>query len=130
MGGVIATAGCLLGLVLSFVFKMYITQYYLEILFEPLFMIGFLWFGYDVLNDKWPVRKFPDTFNVLFFVYCMHLIVLCYVGGVLRYVLGYGPTARLVGYFALFQTFWGDVWVANLTRKYLPRAFTVLAGGR
>jgi hypothetical protein len=64
--GWIAAVGCLPGLFFLCVFKMYMMKYYFEILLAPLFMIGFLWFEYDVTNAKWPLRKFPDTINVLF----------------------------------------------------------------
>ena len=66
----------------------------------------------------------------LVFVYCLHLIVLSWVGGVMRIAVGAGPVARLCGYFLLWQTFWIDVLLANLVRKCLPKVYGVLSGGR
>ena len=119
-----------IGLILSFLFKRQITEHYFAVLFEPFFMIGVLWFGYDVVDAKFSIGKFPEGLNVLFFVYCMHLIVLCWCGGIMRVALGASPAAKLCGYFALWFTFWIDVVVANVVRWKFPRVFAVLAGGR
>lgn len=121
---------CALGLVLSFLFKGQITEHYFAVLFEPLFMIGVLWFGYDVVDAKFNIGKYPEGLNVLFFVYCMHLIVLCWCGGIMRVALGASPAAKLCGYFALWFTFWIDIVAANVVRRKFPRVFAVLAGGR
>ena len=118
------------GLVLSFLFKGQITEHYFAVLFEPLFMIGVLWFGYDVVDAKFKIVKFPQRLNVLFFVYCMHLIMLCWCGGIMRMAFGASPVARLCGYLALWGTFWIDIAVANVVRKKFSRIFAVLAGGR
>ena len=93
-------------------------------------MIGVLWFGYDVVDVKFNIGKFPEGLNVLFFVYCMHLIVLCWCGGTMRVALGASPAAKLCGYFALWFTFWIDIVVANVVRRKFPRVFALLAGGR
>ena len=128
--GMIAASSCLVGFVFSLALKAYMTQYYFSILFAPLFMIGLLWFGYDVMYEKLHIRKFPEGLTVLFFVYCMHLITLCWCGGIMRVVLGNRPEVRLCGYFALWSTFWVDVIIANLVRRFFPRIFAVLSGGR
>lgn len=121
---------CLIGLILSFVFKDQIPEHYFVVLCEPLFMIGVLWFGYDVVNADHLLGTFPARFNVLFFVYCMHLITLCWFGGILRIYLGGGAQARLCGYVLLALTFWVDVGVANAIRRLLPKVFQVLSGNR
>lgn len=128
--GLLYTIACMTGLVLSFLFKEQITEHYFTVLFEPLFMIGVLWFAYDIVDEKFHVGKYPEGLNVLFFVYCMHLIILCWSGGVMRVLLGANPAARLCGYFALWMTFWIDVAIAYGMRRKFPRAFAVLAGGR
>lgn len=120
----------LAGLVLSFLFKAQITTHYFLILFEPLFMIGVVWFGYDIIDRIRPIGKFPEKLNVLFFVYCMHIIILYWSRGVLRVALGTSPFMSLVRYFILLQTFWLDIIIANGIRRFFPRMFTVLAGGR
>lgn len=129
-GGVIAASSCLAGFVLSVALKACVTQYYFSILFAPLSMIGLIWFGYDIVYEKFHIGKFPKGLNVLFFVYCMHLITLCWCGGIMRVVLGSGPGARLCGYFALWLTFGIDIWTAHMVKKFLPRVFTILEGGR
>lgn len=128
--GLLYTIACMTGLVLSFLFLYQITEHYFSVLFEPLFMIGVLWFAYDIVDAKFHIGKFPESLNVLFFVYCMHLIILCWCGGVMRVLLGANPAARLCGYFALWMTFWIDVAIAYGMRRKFPRAFAVLAGGR
>ena len=125
-GGVLV---CSIGLVLSFLCKEHMSHAF-PILVEPLLMIGLLWFGYDVVDKKFHVRQFPDELNVLFFVYCMHLITLCWCGGMIRILFGNGPWTRLFGYFALWLTFWVNLIVANVIRKYFPRMFAVLSGNR
>ena len=127
----VALVVCIVGLVLAFLFKGQITEHYFAVLVEPFFMIGVLWFGYDVVDAKFKVVKFPDRLNVLFFVYCMHLIILCWCGGAIRVALGVAsPPARLCGYFVLWMTFWLDLFVGYTVRKRLPRVFVVLSGGR
>lgn len=121
---------CAVGLVLSFLFKGQITEHYFAVLFEPLFMIGVLWFGYDVVDAKYSIVKFPERLNVLFFVYCIHLIVLCWCGGIMRVAIGRSPFSRLCGYFLLWQTFWIDVMIAGFMRRRFPRMFGVCSGGR
>ena len=120
----------LVGLVLAFFFKREITNHYFSVLFEPLFMIGVLWFGYDIVDMKFRIGKFPEGLNVLFFVYCMHLIVICWCGGVMRIVFGVSPVSRLCGYFVLWLTFWIDIAVANVVQRQFPRVFALLSGGR
>ena len=129
-GGVAGSLVCMGGLVLSFLFKDQITEHYFSVLLEPLFMIGLIWFGYDVVYEKFHIGKIPEWLNVLFFVYCMHLITLCWCGGIMRMVFGNSAVARLCGYFALWLTFWIDIAVANVIRKKFPRVFGVLSGGR
>ena len=132
-GGAIKWWGlCLsfVGGVLAFFFKGQITDHYFSVLFEPLFMIGAIWFGYDIIDAKFRIRRFPQGLNVLFFVYCLHLIVICWIGGIMRIVFGASPVSRLCGYFVLWLTFWLDVAVANVLRRKFPRVFAVLAGGR
>ena len=128
--GMIFVIVCMTGLILSFLFKNLITEHYFAVLFEPLFMIGVLWFGYDVVDAKFNIGKFPESLNVMFFVYCMHLIVLSWCGGIMRVTFGVGPAARILGYLILWLTFGVDVVVANVIRRNFPRVFAVLAGGR
>lgn len=121
---------CLAGLVLSFVFRTRLTTHYFLVLFEPLFMIGVVWFGYDALDNIHSIGKFPEKLSVLFIVYCMHIIVLQYCRCVLRLILGTSPLMSLARYFVLCQTFWLDIILANILRKTCPRIFAILAGGR
>lgn len=123
-------AFCLIGLILSFLLREQLTTHYLLILFEPLFMIGILWFGYDLVNGIRPIGKFPEKLNVMFFVYCMHVIVLYWSRGVLRMGIGTSPAMSMVRYVMLLLTFWMDIAIANGVRKISPRMFAVLAGGR
>ena len=116
-GGVMAIIGIMLTL----------TPYlYLGIFGKILFLWGF----YDVIDSRFTVPQLPRCFNVLFFVYCLHLIVICWIGGVLKLSLGVSPIARTAAYLALCLTFWLDVLVANFIMKYFPRMYLVLAGGR
>ena len=41
---------CIVGVILSFRFKEQLTTHLFLVLFEPAFMIGVLWFGYDTLD--------------------------------------------------------------------------------
>lgn len=129
-GVVICTIACMTGLALSFLFKEQVTEHYFSVLFEPLFMIGVLWFAYDIVDAKFHIGKFPESLNVLFFVYCMHLIILCWCGGVMRVLLGASPAARLCGYFALWLTFWLNVWLSFLIKRWLPSMYLLMSGGR
>ena len=128
--GVVGSLVCIVGLILSFLFKVQVSEHYFSVLLEPLFMVGLLWCGYDVVDAKVHIGKFPEGLNVLFFVYCMHLMTLCWCGGIMRVVLGNSPAARVLGYFALGQTIWFDVWVANGMKRHLPRMYSLLSGGR
>ena len=129
-GNIVGLFVCLLGLILAFLFKERVTEHYFSVLLEPLFMIGVLWFGYDVVNVKFHIGKFPDRLNVLFFVYCMHLILLCWCGGIMRVMFGNSSLSRLCGYFLLWLTFWIDLLIANAIRRKFPCIYEVLAGGR
>ena len=116
----------------SFVLKQWgwLSAHYFSILVQPILAIGFLWLAYDWIDSRFGIPHYPNELNVMFFVYCLHLIVLSWVGGVMRIAVGAGPVARLCGYFLLWQTFWIDVLLANLVRKCLPKVYGVLSGGR
>ena len=107
-----------------------IGAHYFNSFVQPILMIAFLWFGYDVVAEKWGVKEYPSSLSGMFSVYCLHLITICWVQGVLRVALGVGATSRLVGYFASWLTFGLDVWIVNLLKCRLPRAYAVLSGGR
>lgn len=107
-----------------------ISGYYFGVLVQPAFAIVFLWGLYDWIDRVFGIPRYPECLNVMFFVYCVHQIVLCWVGGVMRVTLGTGPVSRIFGYFLLWQTFWIDVFIANCVRKYLSRVYNVLVGGR
>lgn len=116
-GGVMVIIGLLLNL----------TPYsYLVIMGQ----IMILWGLYDVIDSRVKIPQMPSCLNVLFFVYCLHLIVICWVSGVLKLSLGTSPVARTISYITLGMTFWLDVLIANLVLKYFPRLYAVLAGGR
>lgn len=89
-----------------------------------------LWGLYDVIDAHVKIQPMPSSFNVLFFIYCIHLIVICWIGGGLKLALGITPFARTVSYIALCMTFWLDVLIANLMLRYFPRLYAVLSGGR
>lgn len=92
--------------------------------------IAFLRGIYDVLDSRLRIPQMPSRLNVLFFVYCLHLIVVCWTGGVLKLAFGLSPQSRMVSYLALCCTFWLDILVANLIMKYVPTIYSVLAGKR
>jgi len=121
---------CLIGLLFANLVRMYISDHYYCTLVQPALMIGCLWFGYDLLEFRGNVKKYPEWLKVMFPVYCMHIIVLCWVGGIIREVLGTSAIARVFGYFLLWFTFWVDVCVANLIRRRLPNFYLILSGGR
>lgn len=107
-----------------------IGAHYFNCFVQPILMISFLWFGYDVVAEKWGVKEYPSSLSGVFVVYCLHLITICWVQGVLRVALGVGSGARLVGYFAGWLTFGLDIWIVNLLKCHLPKAYIVLSGGR
>lgn len=116
-GGVMA----IIGLLLSFA-----SYSYLAIIGQ----IMILWGLYDVIDSHIEIPQMPRRFNVLFFVYCLHLIVVCWIGGALKLVLGLSPAARTFAYFALCMTFWLDLWIANIIAGRLPKLYNILSGGR
>ena len=107
-----------------------IGAHYFNCFIQPILMIAFLWFGYDVIAEKWGAKEYPSSLSGVFVVYCLHLITICWVQGVLRISLGVGPAARLLGYFASWMTFGLDIWIVNLLKCRLPKAYVVLSGGR
>jgi hypothetical protein len=92
--------------------------------------IMILWGFYDVIDTHIKIPMMPSNLSVLFFVYCLHLIVICWIGGAMKLALGTSAATRFVCYVVLGMTFWLDVCVANLVLKYFPRFYAVLAGGR
>ena len=107
-----------------------ISAYYFATLIQPLAAIAFIWFLYDCINKFYSIPKYPQVLNVMFFVYCIHAVLLSYVGGVLRIVFGTGPVSRVRCYLVLFQVFWIAVALANMVRRFLPRIYSFLSGGR
>lgn len=105
-------------------------SYYFSIFVGPLLMISFLWLVYDYVDLRCKIPKFPNSLNVMFFVYCAHLMVVCLVGGVIRVCFGGGLLVRLCAYFILFQTFWLDILLANLVKRIAPRLYNIASGGR
>lgn len=117
-GALIAVGGCILALGSN-----------VKILKE-LGIIICLWGGYDFIDALARIAKYPRVLNVTFFVYCTHLLVLCWIGGALHVVCGTSAWSRGISYFVLWQTFWIDLLLANLARRFCPRVYGVLAGGR
>ena len=107
-----------------------IGEHWFNCFVQPILMIAFLWFGYDVVAEKWGVKKYPSSLSGMFVVYCLHLITICWVQGVLRVALGVGASARLLGYFAGWLTFGLDIWIVNLMKCRLSKAYVILSGGR
>lgn len=126
------TVAAAVGLVMAFLAKSIgiLPMYYFNVLFQPVLAIVFLWCLYDWIDSKFTIPKFPEWLNVMFFVYCIHQITLCWAGGILRISIGTGPCARLCGYFLLWLTFLVDVVLANILRREFPRVFKLLSGGR
>ena len=92
--------------------------------------ILFLWGLYDIIDHFWTIPKLPKWMACCFFVYCVHMIVMGWVGGVLKLSFGTSPLARTVSYFIRWMTFGLDVVLANLVARYFPRVYAVLSGGR
>lgn len=84
---------------------------------------------YDMVDRKWP-KSCPKSFQVMFFVYCFHLVVICWVGGCLRLSIGSSAIARMSAYFMLWMTFWLDVLLANGIKKVAPACYQLLSGSR
>lgn len=122
----------LLTLVSVFVLKRaeIISAYYFVTFIQPLAAIAFIWFLYDCVNECHPISKYPQVLNVMFFVYCIHTVLLSYVGGVLRITFGTGPVSRVCCYFVLFLTFWIGILIANIVKCTFPRTYKLLSGRR
>ncbi len=127
---ILATAFSFFGLLIVYMFRNYLLDHYFASFVQPFLMIAFLWFGYDTIDLKRKVCDYPKSLKVMFLVYCMHLIVICWFGGLLRVLFGVGPAARLGSYFFLFLTFWIDVVIANIIRRTSNRVYLFIAGGR
>lgn len=96
----------------------------------PLCMIMAMWIGYDVVFSNKTSTDFPHYFNVLFGVYCMHLILINWMGGCIRVVLGSSQLARILGYIMSLSSFALGLWLSNELRKRWPRTWAFLSGGR
>lgn len=68
--------------------------------------------------------------NSMFFVFCVHMIVITWVSFVVRYFCGTGNLVRILAYFCLMQTFWADIAIAVIVRRIFPGVYEMLSGGR
>lgn len=117
---------CSSGVLFLNIFK----THYFSLLLSPALWIILLWFIYDLIDETIGIKRFPSFLNVTFFVYCMHKIIICWVGGCFRVLFGDGQMSRLITYYVLWLTFWIDLLIAVVVRKKFPRVYYILSGGR
>jgi len=89
-----------------------------------------IWLMYGVVDNWHPMPVVKGTLDCCFVVYCMHLMVICWVAGAFRMVLGTSASMRFLVYLLLWRTFWLDVALANAIKGASPRVYRLLSGGR
>lgn len=77
-----------------------------------------IWFGYDVLSSRIKMR-FPRCFDVVFFVYCFHGVLLAWLSDI-SFASGVLFAMTVIASFA----------VANVMRRFGGKGYKVLTGGR
>lgn len=95
----------------------------------PFAGIPFWWTLYDVLFDK--TSSLPTCFNDTFWIYCIHQAFVSYIIGAGFYIFGKGDVVSLVlmaGSVVISTVL--SILSAQMTRKYLPRAYMLMSGGR
>lgn len=95
----------------------------------PFAGIPFWWMLYDVLFDK--TSSLPTCFNDTFWIYCIHQAFVGYVIGAGFYILGKGDMVSLVlmAGSVIVSTIL-SILSAQAVRRYFPRAYRLLSGGR
>ena len=95
----------------------------------PFAGIPFWWVLYDVLLDK--TSSAPTFFNDTFWIYCIHQMFVGYIIGAGFYILGKGDVVSLVlmaGSVIISAIL--SLLSAQAIRKYFPKAYRFLSGGR
>ena len=95
----------------------------------PFAGIPFWWTLYDVLFDK--TSSLPTCFNDTFWIYCIHQAFVSYIIGAGFYIFGKGDVVSLVlmaGSVVISTVL--SILSAQMTRRYFPRAYMLMSGGR
>ena len=95
----------------------------------PAVEVCWVWSLYDFIDGWYHLGKVKCA-SVLFFVYCMHNVALCWCGGLWRVAFGVEQTSRFLGWVFLCGSFWLFVIFALAIRRRFGRVFDVLSGGR
>ena len=95
----------------------------------PFVGIPFWWVLYDVMFDR--SSSLPTYFNDTFWIYCIHQVFVGYVIGAGFYIWGKGDVVSLV--LMAGTVIAGTVLSilsAQTVRRYFPKAYRLLSGGR
>lgn len=96
----------------------------------PLFLIVVWWGGYDSFPRVLP-EKLPEFFSWRFWVYCMHHPMTGWCGGIVYAVVGHGLAGRCIWQVVLAPIVLGVcLFAAFLAKRFTPKMFTLLCGGR
>lgn len=97
----------------------------------PLVLGGFIWACYDVFVGERCCPHVPWAVRQTFWVYCFHMIPMSYLLAAGRYCLGKGGAVAVLMMFTVpVLVFPISILVALGVRKFTPRGFQVLTGGR
>lgn len=97
----------------------------------PLALGGCLWVCYDVFVGKRCCPRVPWVVRQTFWVYCFHMIPMSYLLAIGRYCLGKGGAVAVLMMFVVpVMILPISLLAALLARKFTPRVFQVLTGGR
>ena len=99
-------------------------------LFHRIFLLVIVWVLYDLLDGLGWIGACPPVFTCVFFVYCIHAVVLRYIKGAVTQCFGMDEWVRIAGYVLHVGSFWVDLGLAIGARKYLPRLYSLLSGSR
>lgn len=96
----------------------------------PLGEVSLLSGLYDFVSSCVKVSAPNGHWDVMFFIYLFHTIILSYLGGGLRILRQRIDIPSDLMFALAFATFFANVVLANILRNHLPRLYGVLTGGR
>lgn len=97
---------------------------------SPLVFVISYWYLGDKLSQRLPT-KLPLVFSLGFWIYCMHHPITGYMSAFYHLVFGHTLLADWFGQFtAFFAVFVICSWMGLIVKRFLPRLFTILSGGR
>lgn len=99
-------------------------------LFHRIFLVLAVWTAYDLLDELGWCGTCPPFAVGVFFVYCIHEVVLRYIKGISIEILGKGDLVRLMVYLLHIGSFWLDLGIAIVVRRCCPRLYLILSGSR